>query len=196
MPDGLPKPTEVRLLQGAELRAVQEGKERGFTGRLVPYGVPAPIGGRYVEVMAPGVFAKSIREAARALPLLHNHDSAQVIGKAVEWEDRADGLHGHWVMAPTDEARAVFDLIDGGFMTGLSCGFVPLRGQDEWDIRDAPEVSTVTRRQARLVESSTVPTPTWAEAVVLHTRSGQARGALRPRAEAWREWLAQQQQPR
>jgi HK97 family phage prohead protease len=182
---------EVRLLEGAEIRADAEGREKGFVGRLVPYGVPAPIGGKFLEVMERGVFAKSIKEAARDLPLLvnHRHDDLP-IGKAVEWDDRPDGLWGRWVMADTEEARKVYGLIEGGHMSGLSCGFLPLKGHDVWDIRQAPDLSVVTRRQARLLEASAVTVPTWAEAVITHTRSAVAAGrSLRPRVEAWREWL-------
>lgn len=189
-PLALPVP-ETRLLVGAELRAADEGQELALSGRLVPYGVWAPIGGRFEEQMAPGVFNQSIKQAARALPLLMTHDHQSIpIGKAVEWDDRADGLHGRWVMADTPEARNAHAMADGEFLTGLSVGFAPNAKQDEWEMHDPPELCRVTRRNARLLEASLVPCPAWPEAVITHTRSSIAdRGPLTPYRNSWAEWL-------
>lgn len=185
------EPTETRLLTGAELRVADEGTERALSGRLVPYGVWAPIGGRFEEQMAPGVFNQSIKQAARALPLLmlHNHRSIPV-GKAVEWDDRDDGLHGRWLMADTPEARSAHQLAEDEYMTGLSVGFQPNAKQDVWEMHEPPDLCRVTRRNARLLEASLVPVPTWPQAVLTHTRSSVAeRGSLFPYRNAWAEWL-------
>jgi HK97 family phage prohead protease len=182
---------EVRLLAGAELRASDEGAEQGFEGRLVPYGVFAPIGGTFEEAIAPHCFAKSIHEAAGNLPLMGNHDhKSWPIGRSVEWDDRDDGLWGRWVMADTDPAREAHRLIKAGIVRGLSCAFVPFREQETWEVRTPPDLSRVTRKQARLVEASVVPIPTWAEAQITVTRSTVCPpgGPLTPRANAWRAW--------
>lgn len=182
---------EIRLMEGAELRAADEGQEMALEGRLVPYDTWAPIGGRFEESMAPGVFNQSIKQAARALPLLMLHDMHSVpIGKAVEWDDRADGLHARWVMPNTDAARAAHEMAEGEYLTGLSCGFQPNAKHDVWVMRDAPELCRVTRHNARLLEASLVPCPTWPEAVLTHTRSSVAeRASLTPYRNAWAEWL-------
>jgi HK97 family phage prohead protease len=182
---------EIRLLEGAELRASDEGAERALTGRLVPYDIWAPIGGRFEESMARGVFNQSITQAARALPLLMNHDHKSIpVGKAVEWDDRPDGLHARWIMADTPEARLAHDMAEGDFMTGLSVGFQPNAKHDVWAMADPPELCRVTRRNARLLEASLVACPTWQEAVITHTRSSVAgSGELFPYRNAWAEWL-------
>ena len=184
---------EVRLLVGAEIRASDEGTEKGFEGRLVPYGIFAPIGGTFEESIAPRCFQKSIREAAGNLPLMANHDHKKwPIGRSVEWDDRDDGLWGRWVMADTEQAREAHGLVQAGMLRGLSCGFVPFRDHETWEVRQAPQLSRVTRRQARLVEASVVPIPTWSEAVITATRSTVAPpgGPLTPHLNAWREWRA------
>lgn len=188
-------PMEVRLLEGAELRASDEGQEKAFSGRLVPYNVWAPIGGRWLEQMSPGVFTRSIQqqtERGRPFPLHLNHDHSQLpIGKAVEWDDRADGLHGRWVMADTDQAREAHRMIKDGYLSGLSVGFGPNRDSDLWELHDPPEINRVTRRQCRLLEASVCSVPTWEEAVVTLTRSSlTAKTDLRPHLEAWQEWRA------
>jgi len=182
---------EIRLLVGAELRASDEGAEKGFEGRLVPYDVFAPIGGTFEESISPRCFEKSIREAAGSLPLMANHDHQKwPIGRSVEWDERADGLHGRWVLADTEQAREVHQLVDAGMVRGLSCGFMPLRDQETWETRQPPQLSRVTRHQARLVEASVVPIATWSEAVITVTRSSVAApgGPLTPRLNAWKVW--------
>jgi hypothetical protein len=184
---------ETRLLFGAELRASDEGQEKGFEGRVVPYNRWAPIGGSFEEAIAPRCFTKSIQEAAGNLPLMARHDhQAWPIGRSVEWDDRPEELWGRWVMADTEEAEKVHGLVQAGVVRGLSVGFQPMRDQETWEVRQAPDLSRVTRRQARLVEVSVVPIPTWAEAVITVTRSTVAPPGepLTPRANAWREWLA------
>lgn len=159
----------------------------------MPYNVWAPIGGRWLERMSPGVFARSIIQATergKSFPLHINHDHSQLpVGRAVEWEDRDDGLHGRWVMADTEAARDCHRMISEGFLSGLSVGFTPNRDSDIWETADPPGVNRVTRRQARLLEASVCSVPTWEEAVVTLTRSHLTeRTDLRPNLEAWTEW--------
>lgn len=189
---------EVRLLTGCEVRAADEGNEKALAGRVAPYGVWAPIGGRFEESFAPGVFAKSIQESARSLPLLLNHRRDELpIGRAVEWEERADGLHGRWVLADTDEARKAHGLAVDGFLSGLSTGFVAQRPDgDVFEWHQPPHLNRVTRRQARLAEVSLVSVPAYADAVLTHTRTSLAEVVtLTPHRNAWAEWLAGVRKP-
>jgi len=146
--------------------------------------------------MSPGVFTRSIEQQAargRSFPLMVNHDHKQLpVGKSVEWDDRPDdGLWGRWVMADTDPARECHRMIDEGFLTGLSVGFVPNRESDVFETYDPPMVNRVTRRQGRLMEASVCSVPTWEEAVITLTRSTLAvRSDLRPTLEAWAGWRA------
>ena len=158
---------EVRTLAETMLE-VRGTQVRTIVGRAAPYGEIINVAGRFTEEFVPGVFAKSVTEAARALPLLvsHNHDSMPV-GKAIKWEDTTDGLVGHWQIDSRAEAAEVARLADEGYLTALSVGFTPVR--DDWD-RDAP-VPHVRRLEAKLFEVSLVSVPAYDEAKILAVRS-------------------------
>lgn len=189
---------QIRALEGAEIDVADEGAEKAFAGLAVPYGRPGPIvvriGGRPTpaeELMHPGVFSKSISEAARNLPLLVNHRRDELpVGRSVEWDDRPGGLWARWIMAATEAAEQIHTMIKDRFLTGLSVGFIP-------------NVSTVTlgsppstlpqihRRQGRLFEVSVVSVPTFAEAVIEHTlsRGEKVLPVADVRVLAWQEYL-------
>ena len=170
-----------------ELRSDDEGSEKAVVGRLIPYGKWAQVGTRFEERHTPGVFAKSIKEAAANLPLMVQHEHRKLpIGSAREWEERDDdGLWGRWVYARTAEAMEVRGLVDDGHVSGLSAGFLPVKS--EWDFRDLPEMDRVTRLEARLLESSIVAIPTWDEARLVQTREGRVKGT--PKLDAYKAWL-------
>lgn len=190
---------QVRVLEDAEVDVSDEGKERGFAGLAVPYGKPGPIVVRInghqtpaEEVMAPGVFTKSIKEAAKNLPLLINHRKDELpIGRSVEWDERPDGLHARWVLNDHHpDADKVHGMIKDRFLTGLSVGFIP---KVSAVTAGAPPstLPQVTRRQGRLFEVSAVTVPTFAEAVIEHTlsRGVQVLEVVDPAILAWREYL-------
>jgi HK97 family phage prohead protease len=150
-----------------------------LVGRAVPYNALTSVGW-YLEQMAPGVFDKSTRQAARGLPLLLWHDDKQVpIGLSAAWDSRADGLWGEWTLDDTaaaqDAARAARD----GRMGWLSVGFMPLVSEwkystaAEWDPDNVSTLDQCTRVEARLIETSLVSTPAYAEAEVTEVRTGE-----------------------
>jgi HK97 family phage prohead protease len=167
-------------------------------GRAVPYDTDTDVG-FYIEQMAPGVFAKSIAESARALPLLLWHDNQTwPIGAAHTWDDTDTGLDAVWRLSDDDQARRARQLADTGMLTGLSVGFVPVRSEwtmvsdEEWN-PDLGIKDTVRRIEGRLVEVSLTPTPAYAEAGVTLVRTAERRqrGAVeRPRLAAWRQLRA------
>lgn len=195
---------EVRTIPTFEFREV-DGTESGsfLEGTAVPYNTWANIGW-FMEQHAPGSFARSIKEAARGLPLLlfHNNQSFP-IGVSHEWRDGDDRLGVVWKIDTSDELA-----VEGarkarnGFLTGLSIGFAPIRSDweyvraEDWD-PDAGKVDRVTRQESRLLEVSLTPTPAFAGAQVQLVRSRDAakssRAAemgARPRLERAREQLA------
>lgn len=179
--------SEVRVLEAPELRAESESGRHFIVGRLVPYNVEANVSGRFLETIIPGCFRKSIGESARRLPLMvsHRHDELPV-GSAVEWDDRDDGLYGRWEVADTAQAREVFGLVNDEHLSGLSVGFMPVKS--DWDFREPPDMDRVARREARMLEASLTPVPTWADAQVLLTRTSEGRVKTTPRADLYREW--------
>lgn len=158
---------EVRTVTNVGLE-VRGSQVRTIVGVAAPYGETINVGGRFTEEFTPGVFAKSVTEAARSLPLLvsHNHDALPV-GKAVKWEDTDGGLVGHWQIDSRAEAAEVARLAEEGYLTALSVGFSPVR--DSWD-RDA-DVPHVRRLEAKLFEVSLVSVPAYDGASILAVRS-------------------------
>lgn len=185
---------EVRTYPAIEFRDVQQSESgRYLEGRAVPYGKFTDVGW-FMEQMAPRVFAKSIREAAKGLPLLlwHNNQTFP-IGVSEKWTERADGLDGLWRLDTKDElAMKAAQKAADGFMTGMSVGFAPIPETDSLEIDDEG-LLWITRNEARLLETSLTPTPAYAGAEVQLVRSRQPRdhGGRRRSAEidALREYL-------
>lgn len=185
---------EVRTYPTIEFRDVQRSESgRWLEGRAVPYGEWTDVGW-FMERMAKGVFSKSIREAAKGLPLLLWHDNRTFpVGVSEKWTERDAGLDGVWRIDTGDQlaveaARKAAD----GYLTGMSVGFAPMPEEDTLDIDD-DGLMWVTRNEARLLETSLTPTPAYAGAQVQLVRSRQGRpdGGPRRSAEidALREYL-------
>ena len=123
---------EVRTFAATEFRDATESGQY-LEGRAVPYNVWADIGW-FREQFVPGAFAKSIREAAKKLPLLLWHDNRTFpIGVSHEWRDNDDGLDVVWKL-DVDDPRAVEAARKArdGLLTGLSIGFADRAlGEDE-----------------------------------------------------------------
>lgn len=197
---------EVRTFPTLEFREV-DGTESGrfLEGRAVPYNRWADIGW-FRERFVPGAFAKSIREAAKKLPLLLWHDNRSMpIGVTHEWRDNDQGLDVVWRL-DVEDPRAVEAARKAreGMLTGLSIGFAPIEkltadGQGrKFDANNTVEIDdlgimSITRHEARLLEVSLTPTPAYAGAKValVRSRSGQP-GQRRRSAEldAWKAYLA------
>lgn len=189
---------EARLNQAFEIRDVDT--KAGYTllhGRAVPYGEDADIGW-FVEQFEPGSLAKSISEAARDLPLLLFHDGRTFpVGAADEWDDNKAGLDGTWRLDKSDEAQRAAQLVDDKMLTGMSIGFAPIRSQwtyvEDWNPDLGPEhKDRVVRQEARLIETSLVPTGAFVGAQTKWVRTGERplkREQSRRELAAWREEL-------
>jgi HK97 family phage prohead protease len=175
---------------------------RGLTemvGRAAPYGVWTNRGW-FLEAFDPGLFDKSIKEAAAALPLLLWHDGMfWPIGSAAGWDSKPDGLWGTWRLDQSADAQRAAQLAKDGHLAYLSVGYQPIRsawtmsGEGEWDPDDATTLDRVLRQEARLVETSMVSTPAFANAEITLVRSAETtsrprRAVGRPYLESYREW--------
>lgn len=172
---------ERRLLGGLELRDVETTETRSMMrGRAVPYGEWANIG-FFLESFKPGSLAKSIKEAARDLPLNLFHENRWwPIGAADEWIDGDRELEGVWRLDDSDIAQNAARLADQGMLTGLSIEFQPIRSEwdfaEVWDPSIGPEgMDRVTRLEARLGAVGLVQTPAYVSAGVTVVRSADAR---------------------
>lgn len=111
--------------------------------------------------------AGALAESAAALnySILLFHDAASFpVGKPVTTAQSDRGVEIGFVFADTEEARTAEALVAGGFLRGVSVGFVPRDGF----IRD-DGVTVYT--DAELVELSLTPTPSSRKALIDLTRS-------------------------
>lgn len=197
---GMKTATEQRVFAEIEIRGTE--KVNGFEfmhGRAVPYNTVANLG-YFLEDHEPGSFAKSIKEAAAALPLLLFHDQQSFpIGAADSWDDNTAGLDGVWKLdLDSEHAQRAAQLADKGMLSGMSIGFAPIRSQwtfvDDWDPSRGPEyMDRVTRTESRLLETSVVSTPAFKEAKIELVRSSVQRrhpvDAGKRELESWRREL-------
>ena len=96
--------------------------------------------------------------------LFHNKSSFPVAKPvSVEYDER--GLNVGFVFASTPEARIAEELVAGGFLRGVSVGFIPRDGYI--DEEDGATVFT----KADLIELSLTPTPSSRKALIDLTRS-------------------------
>lgn len=174
-----------------EIRDTDTGGRRLF-GRAVPYNVEIDVGW-YRETMLPGVFAKSIKESARALPLLLFHESDRlesIAGRVETWQDSKKALDGIWLLDDDEAGRAAAAKVESGSLGFMSVGFQPVGG-DQGTLRtwDDDDVLHVARKEARLLEVSLTPTPAYKDAVITKVRSKPTIGT--PRLDRARQWLDQ-----
>lgn len=186
------------IVTGLQIRDL-DTKSRRIQGRAVPYGVEIDLGW-YYESMAAGVFSKSIKEAARALPLLlfHNpRDLDTIIGSTQSWQENvkgSDGIHGLegiWGVDEGEEEDRALAKVEAGSLAFMSVGFQPKAGdlgsEYRWDDDDNLHV---LRKEARLLEVSLTPTPAYADAVASKARHQVTPG--RPRLDRWTRWAKRQ----
>lgn len=178
---------EVRTFP-MELRAVDA---RTMEGLVCPYGGEWPIGG-FTETLLPGVFKKSLAESPAPIPLMRYHEYEDpAVAVATEWRDTDEGLVGVFTFDTRPDAEEAARLAAGGFLSGLSVGFTPVRSS--WD--DSGEVPHVDRHEAVLREVSLTSVPAFPSARVLAVRSMGAPErpgtAIKPtpRMDALRQYL-------
>lgn len=177
---------------GFEIREAEVNKTlTRLSGIAVPYGSRASIGW-FEEEFQKGSLAKSIKEAARGLPLLGFHDDRSLpLGVAKEWKEETAGLRGVWRLeehaAAQQLARMAIPDEDGHAAMGyMSIRFVPVRS--EWTYADpgSNALDYVLRTEARLLETSLVSTPAYSGAKVQWVRTAdqamrsEARGRHKP----------------
>ena len=162
---------ELRVFRGLELRDVEAEGFRWLHGRAVPYGVWQDVGW-YMEKIRKGAFAKSIKEAARRLPLLLFHDGRSFpVGVSERWTETDDGLDVVWKLDTSERAQEAARLASEGMLTGLSVGFQSMANGSIRTYDEDTGISWVERTEARLLEVSLTPTQAYAGAKVALVRS-------------------------
>lgn len=114
--------------------------------------------------MTPDAFMGSAEKLEFPILTFHNKASFPV-GKPVATSFDTRGLSVGFVFADTADAKTAEQLVAGGFLRGVSVGFVPTDGY----VDKADNAPVFTR--AELVELSLTPTPSSRKALIDLTRS-------------------------
>ena len=119
---------------------------------------------RHQTGMTPNAFSKSAGDLEFPILAFHNRESYPV-GKPVDTSYDERGLSVGFIFADTEEAKTAEQLVAGGFLRGVSVGFIPTDGYKR------EEDGAVIFTEADLVELSLTPTPSSRKALIDLSRS-------------------------
>lgn len=190
-----PMPSEVRYVEGLQLRAAEtDGRYLDLV--VANYGEFRDVG-PFHEKHMPSVFAETLSRHAESVKLVVGHDdSVPAVATPVEWRQTDTNLGVTYRFGSHEQARAAAQMADEGMFGGCSVAFLPGKkpGDSVWEKRDAG--AFVTRHRARLLHVGLVVTPADADAALLAVRSlGVPDEVLQatPRLDSAREILARLQ---
>lgn len=148
----------VRAFQAVDLEIRGDG--RTLVGLAAPFGEAAVIvegGRRFTETIAPGAFARTIRERGSKVKLIvqHDHSGRLPVGRATSLREDSAGLVGEFRVSQTQAGDEVLTLVRDGALDGLSIGFMPIK--DTW----SADYSRRTLNEVRLDEVSVVSFPAY-----------------------------------
>jgi len=163
-----------------------------LSGVAAPFGREAIIGdldrGGWREEIAPGAFAKALRESDTVL--LCDHDMskplARVSAGTLRLSETARDLEFNADIAETSYARDLLVNVRAGNKGGMSIGFKPVK--DDWFDEDGNAASRMTGikrviREVKLPEVSCVTNPAYKETAVF-ARDDDAAALLEERASS------------
>ena len=85
------------------------------------------------DVIHPGAFTKTLNDWRSAknktIPLLDSHQKTSidaVLGKLIDAAETPDGLETTFEMRDTQKAHEALAAVEGGFVSGLSIGYMPV----------------------------------------------------------------------
>lgn len=145
-----------------KLAAIDDaGSKASFKGVAAPYSTPDEAG----DVLRPGLFAKSIRDAEGTFPCLWGHRMDEPLGSiTIESSDtKSLNVSGLLLVDDVAKAREVHALMKAKAIRGLSVGFIPLRYQ--------PHGDGFEHIEARLCEISLCSVPSFRGAKVTEVKS-------------------------
>lgn len=167
-----------RFVVPFEVKALGEGDSRTFEG----YGSVFGVLDSYADIVAPGAFKRSLREAKAAgrMPaLLWQHDADKPIGVYESMSEDATGLFVKGRLSDTQLGRDAYTLLKDGALSGLSIGFVTRKSK----VDNESGVRTLTDIQ--LWETSLVTFPANDAARITGVKTD---GAL-PTEREFERWL-------
>lgn len=127
-----------------EIRAAGAGDDgRTVVGYAAVFNSETDICGYWTEIVAPGAFARSLRE--NDVVALYDHSTGRVIGrmsaKTLRIEEDDKGLKVEIDLPDTTDGRDLAVLIERGDVTGMSFGFCTRK--QEWDETVDPPKRTI-----------------------------------------------------
>ena len=167
-----------RKTVGFEVKEVDE--ELGvFTGYAATFSKTPDSWG---DIIDPGAFKKTLKEAGNRVKILWNHHILEPIGKPTEIAEDDKGLLVKGKLSlGVQRAREVLSLMKDGVITEMSIGYDPIKETWEKGIRHLQEI--------RLWDVSPVTFAANPEAVVLNVKKATSFGDL-SLADREREWDA------
>lgn len=168
-----------RLVVQFDMKAIGDGETRTFEG----YGSVFGVLDSYADIVAPGAFKRSLKEAKSAgrMPaLLWQHDPSSPIGVYESMGEDATGLYVKGRLSDTQLGREAYTLLKDGALSGLSIGFTTRKSK----VDNESGVRTLT--DVQLWETSLVTFPANDAARVTGVKA--ADGAL-PTEREFERWL-------
>lgn len=167
MPDKTP-PSDGRETRATttavEIRAVAEGNVQTAKGYAALFDNETDIGGYWREKIAPGAFAKSLKE--RDVVALHSHDRGRVVGRTgagtLKLTEDDTGLAFENDLPDTSDGRDLAVSIERKDIPGMSFGFITRK--QEWDETIDPPLRTII--EAELIEITYTAFPAYPDTSV------------------------------
>lgn len=168
----------MKETRNAALNAATDTNEAGgmiLTGTPIVFDQPTTINtpdGSYTEIIAAGALDGCDLSDSR---LLWAHDDKRVplarTPKTMQLTTDAQGLHMVATLPVTEEARAVYEAVKRGDVTGMSFAFVVAPGGDEWS---ADGTTRTINKISKVLEVSAVNFPAYPTASIEARAARQA----------------------
>lgn len=148
-----------------EVRTATQGDEgRTAAGYAALFNVETDIGGYWTETIAPGAFAKSLKE--RDCLAVHSHNIGRVVGRlqagTLDLREDDKGLAFENRLPDTSDGRDLVVQIERGDIAGMSFAFRSVKS--EWDETVEPPKRTII--EAELYEITYTPMPAYPDTEV------------------------------
>ena len=167
----------------AELRQEDSGSPYVY-GRIVPYDDPTPIAAGVWEVMHRGALDRTLRERQKAIDLRWGHSiEGMPIGGVESFESKDDGMYVRFGLNNTTVANDARELLRSGHATGLSVGFLPVKGRT-YDTENDDGSVTLHRTEIRLDHVAFTHRPAYPAAQVTSFREEPEQVEPAERAES------------
>jgi uncharacterized protein len=161
---------EIRSIRTQELRAVEQDGVKRLRGLAIPYNVRSQDLGGFVEVAAPGLVTRSLREQPDVLALRdHNPEKllARTTAGTLTLRDTPVGLAFDLALPDTETGRDTYENVRLGNLSGVSWGFKTRK--DSWSNVDGQVVRTL--EDIDLAEISPTSFPAYGKATSVSVRN-------------------------